>query len=79
MQMTIPTPTPAPDLARLEAALTEADPSAVLDMHEAPGTLRVSTLLDPVDVARVLASAGLHVSADAIERVPSDCCGGCGG
>lgn len=79
MQLTIQSVIPAPDVARIEDALTDADPSALVDFDAAHGTLRLSTILEPTDVASVLASVGVHVEPGRISRVPSECCGGCGG
>ena len=68
-----------PDVPRLEAALADADPSAVVDFDACNATLRLSTLLEPVQIAQVLTAAGVAVDAAQVARVPSECCGGCGG
>lgn len=68
-----------PDVAVLEAAMAAIDPSSVLDFDASSSTLRVSTLLDPAQVAQTLSAAGLPVDTGQVTRVPSECCGGCGG
>lgn len=68
-----------PDVAVLEAALVAVDPSSVLDFDASSSTLRVSTLLEPAQVAQTLSAAGLPVELVNVTRMPSDCCGGCGG
>ncbi|HZX81394.1 MAG TPA: hypothetical protein VFE72_10630 [Lysobacter sp.] len=78
MQLKIHTST-APDLSNLESALVDADPSALVDFDAASGALRVSTLLQPQQVAALLRVAGLPVDEAQVTRVPSECCGGCGG
>ena len=66
-------------LPRLEAALFDADPSAIADYDEVGRTLRLSTLLPHAQVLDVLAASGLPTEPDRLQLMPSECCGGCGG
>ena len=58
--------------------LNHLDPSALVDVDTA-GRLRISTLLPDAEVLLALGVAGLLVAPCDLERVPSECCGGCGG
>ena len=58
--------------------LSGMDPSALVDV-DTTGRLRISTLLPDAEVLLALGLAGLAVAASDMERVPSECCGGCGG
>jgi len=58
--------------------LNDRDPSALVDVDTA-GRLRISTLLPDAEVLLALGLAGLMVAPADLERVPSECCGGCGG
>ncbi|GGZ57008.1 hypothetical protein GCM10008101_08140 [Lysobacter xinjiangensis] len=78
MQFKIPTPA-APDMSRLTAALADADPAAVVDFDAAHAVLRLSSYLQPVQIATVLSQAGLPTQEAQVAKIPSDCCGGCGG
>lgn len=79
MQFTVQ-PLPArPDLDRIEAALTDLDPAALVDFDAVASALRLSTLLEPIDILQALATAGVDVAPEAVHRQPSECCGGCGG
>lgn len=76
MQYRIPVDA-APDLPALGDALVEADPAAVVDFDGV--ALRLSTCLEPVEFVPVLGAVGLTVAPAHVMRVPSECCGGCGG
>ena len=78
MQFNSPTPA-AHDLPRLPAALADADPAAVVDFDAAHAVLRLSSYLQPVQIATVLSQAGLPTQEAQVAKIPSDCCGGCGG
>ena len=58
--------------------LNDLDPSALVDVDTA-GRLRISTLLPDAEVLLALGLAGLMVAPADLERLPSECCGGCGG
>jgi len=67
------------DLAAIERPLLDLDPAALLDRDAATGTLRCSTSALAVELMLVFAQAGHLLAPDAIERLPSVCCGGCSG
>ena len=58
--------------------LNDLDPSALVDVETA-GRLRISTRLPDAEVLLALGLAGLCVAPSELERLPSECCGGCGG
>jgi len=68
-----------PDMAKLEAALLEQDPAAVLDFLPCSSLLRVSTWLPAAELRGVLAAAGCPVPPERVQQLPSVCCGGCSG
>ena len=68
-----------PDVGRIEDALTGLDPSAMVDFDASASALRISTVLEPTSVADALGAAGLAIEPAAVQRKPSECCGGCGG
>lgn len=76
MQYRIPVDT-TPDLAALGDALLDVDPAALVDFDG--DALRLSTCLEPVEFVPVLGAAGLAVESARVARLPSECCGGCGG
>ena len=76
MQYRIPVDA-TPDLAALGDALLEFDPAALVDFDG--DALRLSTCLDPVEFVPVLGAAGFAVEPSRVARLPSECCGGCGG
>lgn len=61
--------------------LVEAeDASAVIDVNSVDHhTVRASTCLSSGELQMLAGAAGMHIGPDAIEHLPSDCCGGCGG
>ncbi len=67
------------DLATIEQALADADPAAVIDFDKAASLLRFSSFLTGKELLALMAQAGYPVSESALESVPSECCGGCGG
>ena len=79
MQFNVQLDTGRIDLGALEQQLQAQDPAAIADFDVLARTLRISTTLDEGEIAAGLGRAGLAVGADAIERQPSTCCGGCGG
>jgi hypothetical protein len=62
--------------ARLEAALLEADPSAVFDVDPSH-VVRVATTLGTADLSALVRAQGEHFSDAQVEVLPSTCCGGC--
>ena len=69
----------AADLASIEQCLLDLDPAVVLDRDAATGALRCSTSALAEELLHAFADAGYRVAPDAIERLPSVCCGGCSG
>lgn len=67
------------DLRALEDAVRDADPAALLDLDPRAPILRVSSILDDSDLVALLNRAGAAVALWDVERVPANCCGGCGG
>ena len=67
------------DLGAIEHAIVDRDPSALLDLDATGRLLRVSTLLDDDELLAAVNRAGVPATALQLERVPSECCGGCGG
>ncbi|QNP40429.1 hypothetical protein [Lysobacter solisilvae (ex Woo and Kim 2020)] len=67
------------DLPAIERAIAALDPAAVLDADAPARIVRISTSLDDEQLLACLRQAGIPVTAAEIERLPSVCCGGCGG
>ncbi|MCC6757967.1 MAG: hypothetical protein IT474_08375 [Arenimonas sp.] len=70
---------PELDLDAIETALGERDPAGLVDQDPSRALLRFATCLDGADVLALMADAGFPIEASALEGVPSECCGGCGG
>ena len=66
-------------LQRVEDAIFDVDPAAVVDFTPATARLRVAAALERDHLGRLLASAGCPVPTNAIVQLPSICCGGCSG
>lgn len=66
-------------LQRIEDAIGDIDPAAVIDFAPATGRLRVAAALDRDHLGTLLAQAGRPVPPAAIVQLPSICCGGCSG
>lgn len=79
MQFKINTLGVAPDLDAIEQAITAADPSAVVDLDASGSVLRISTVMGDAELIGTLQQGGYAVPLPRLERVPSECCGGCGG
>ncbi|MEO6517534.1 MAG: hypothetical protein ABIO17_00875 [Pseudoxanthomonas sp.] len=79
MQYTIESSAPQADLALLRRGLDEVDPAAMVDMDPASGQVRISTLIGAAELLTLVKAAGYPVGADALQQLPSQCCGGCGG
>lgn len=67
------------DLAAIERHLLDLDPAIVMDHDAGTGALRCATSAMEAELLRAFADAGYRVAPDAAERLPSVCCGGCGG
>lgn len=79
MQFRITIDDASPDLHTIDEALRDIDPAGLVDFDAANRVIRVSTTLDTADLASAMHRAGMPVTLDRIERLPSECCGGCGG
>jgi len=79
MEFRIATHRTIPDVPAIERSLREADPAALVDFESASAQLRISTFISAPELAEVVDRAGFPVSADQVIRMPSECCGGCGG
>ena len=67
------------DTRQIAEALQSIDPAALVDLVGDTGTLRISTALSASELLASLAGAGLVLSRDRVQQLPSYCCGGCGG
>jgi hypothetical protein len=65
-------------LDSINERLGQLDPAASIDV-DAAGRLRIATFLSDAEVLLALGLAGVHAAPMDLERVPSECCGGCGG
>jgi len=68
----------SPDLAAIEHSIATLDPSAQLD-SDVSGRIRISTLATQDELLTCLQEAGASDAKHHLARLPSDCCGGCGG
>ncbi len=71
--------TDMPDIAAVERALRELDPSALVDWGASGGLLRVAAWLDTRQLAEAFARAGCSIQPAQIVPLPSVCCGSCSG
>ena len=78
MQYTLDTDA-SPDLAAIEQALLTLDPSALIDLDARGQIIRISTLVTEQELLGSLRDAGVVDASRHLARVPSECCGGCGG
>lgn len=68
-----------PDVGAVEQAIRGVDPSALVDIDQTGQTLRVAASIDAAHLLGLMSQAGYPVAEEQLERVPSECCGGCGG
>ncbi len=68
-----------PDLERIVQSLREIDPASVVDADPLNRALRLSATMLDRELLAALAQAGYPARPEQIERLPSSCCGGCGG
>lgn len=68
-----------PDLDAIGDALLAVDPAAMLDIDSSGRTIRIAASLGDAELMALVRDAGLPIAPDQLERVPSECCGGCGG
>ena len=79
MQFKIGITEATPDIDAIEQAIGTIDPSALVDIDPAGRTLRVAATIDAAQLLGLIGQAGYAVTTEQLERVPSECCGGCGG
>lgn len=68
-----------PDLTRVELAVADLDPAVLLDIDPLGQAVRISTTVSEDELLACLRRAGIQATPMEIERLPSVCCGGCGG
>ena len=69
----------ASDISVIEQAITRLDPAAVVDFDASESLVRISSVATDVELLACLQQAGVTTAADQFVRLPSQCCGGCGG
>lgn len=63
----------------IEQAIGEVDPAVVVGLDPSGKVLMVSTVIGDEALLSIFNQVGHGISAQQLERVPSVCCGGCGG
>jgi hypothetical protein len=66
-------------LAAIENAIAALDPAVMLDADTSGYGIRISTVVTEDELISCLRKAGLEPEPQQLNRVPSECCGGCGG
>ena len=79
MQYVITLPSAPFDTERFAELVEAEDPSALVDRAPDTAALRLSTCLSHRELQTLAGEAGTPLAIDAIEQLPSECCGGCGG
>ena len=79
MQYRLVLSNPTPPLHAIQTTLLDADPSAIADIDLVTRELRLSTMLDEDALFRVIGPLDHGLRRDQVQRLPSECCGGCGG
>ena len=79
MEFALRTTGRAPDLAAIEREIAALDPAVLLDFDASGSTIRISTSATDAELLACLQRAGVQADADDVTRLPSVCCGGCGG
>ena len=79
MQFKIKIAGSVPDVGAIQHAIRAVDPSSMVDIDRSGRTLRVAASVDALHLLGMMNQAGYPVAEDQLERVPSECCGGCGG
>ncbi len=69
----------APDINAIAQAVAGLDSAAVVDFDASESLVRISSVATEAELVACLQQAGVAASADQITRLPSQCCGGCGG
>lgn len=79
MQYRVPLMGASPRLDVVADALQCADPAAVVDFDLVADALRIATILDEAALLDAVHAVGIEVRQGQVARLPSECCGGCGG
>lgn len=79
MEFSLPVIGLVPDLIEIERVLVATDPAALLDLSGDGNSLRISTSASDQELIECLQAAGIPARVDDLTRLPSICCGGCGG
>ena len=79
MQYTIATSSAQANLGVVRRAIDDVDPAAIVDVDSTGGIVRISTVIGGPELLALLNGAGYPLNIDALEQVPSQCCGGCSG
>lgn len=79
MEYRINLPAPFIQLEAIEQAIGEMDPAMVVGLDASGTVLMVSTTIGDQALLSALDRVGHRISLEQLERVPSVCCGGCGG
>ena len=78
MQYTLSTSS-TPDMTAIERVISELDPAALLDFDARASMVRISSVATETELLDCLQQAGVSAAAGQFVRLPSECCGGCGG
>lgn len=78
MQYTLSTGS-QPDMGAIESAIAQLDPAVVLDFDAGSSMVRISSVATEAELLDCLRQAGVSAAAGQFVRLPSECCGGCGG
>jgi hypothetical protein len=79
MQYSIRSHADVPDPATFEQLLHRLDAAALVDRDPLTGEVRVSSIVGADELVDLLRTAGFKVKGTELARLPSECCGGCGG
>jgi hypothetical protein len=79
MQYRVPLTGAPPRLDVVAEALQCADPAAVVDFDLVVDALRIATVLDEAALLDAVHAVGVEIRHGQVARLPSECCGGCGG
>jgi hypothetical protein len=77
MEFTVAIDIHTADLARIDEALRQVDPAALVDADG--DALRIAGAFDIPTLLSVLGEAGCAIAPQDIRQLPSVCCGGCSG
>ena len=78
MQYTLSTHS-TPDMTAIERAISKLDPAALLDFDVSASMVRISSVATETELLDCLRQAGVGADPEQFVRLPSECCGGCGG